>query len=101
MYAKGDLSAPLCHCGEVSVLKVSGTLANPGRRFFGCAKYGIDYKACGFFAWHDVRRPVEMRRADLGSMKLVKIVWFLLGLIVGYFIGKMQVPNCDGFCWGL
>ncbi|CAI0625615.1 unnamed protein product, partial [Linum tenue] len=35
-----------------SDLKTSWTEANPGRRFYGCSKYGTD-GACNFFRWHD------------------------------------------------
>ncbi|CAL1382850.1 unnamed protein product [Linum trigynum] len=46
------MEAPFCRCGLASDLKKSWTKANPGRRFYGCSKYGTD-GACNFFRWHD------------------------------------------------
>lgn len=34
-----DVDAPMCYCGLRSPLRTSMTTANPGRRFYGCARY--------------------------------------------------------------
>ncbi|KAB1221204.1 hypothetical protein CJ030_MR2G025739 [Morella rubra] len=44
-----------CNCGLTAPLKTSWTDANPGRRFFGCAKYDGKANQCGFFEWFDPR----------------------------------------------
>ena len=46
-----------CHCGEVAPIRVSTTAKNPGRRFFGCKKYGE--KGCGFFEWVDKQKTLH------------------------------------------
>ena len=42
-------------------MRVSWTLRNPGRRFFGCKKYGDN--ECNFFDWVDKEKivPEEMK----------------------------------------
>ncbi|KAF5960209.1 hypothetical protein HYC85_001418 [Camellia sinensis] len=42
----------LCYCGESSSVKTSMTSGNMGRRFYGCARYGVDV-TCGYFEWVD------------------------------------------------
>ncbi|XP_028055136.1 uncharacterized protein LOC114259321 [Camellia sinensis] len=42
----------LCYCGERSPVKTSMTSRNMGRRFYGCATYGVD-ATCGYFEWVD------------------------------------------------
>ncbi|CAL1382811.1 unnamed protein product [Linum trigynum] len=37
------MAAPFCHCGEPTDLKTSWTEANPGRRFYGCSRYGVRF----------------------------------------------------------
>ncbi|XP_028052964.1 uncharacterized protein LOC114257410 [Camellia sinensis] len=36
----------LCYCGERSHVKTSMTSGNMGRRFYGCARYGVDPPMC-------------------------------------------------------
>ena len=36
----GGGGVPLCYCGVPVVLQPSTTSFNPGRRFFGCKRYG-------------------------------------------------------------
>ncbi|KAB1222987.1 hypothetical protein CJ030_MR2G020038 [Morella rubra] len=51
--AEDEMSGPTrCNCELTAPLKTSWTDANPGRRFFGCAKY--DGKVCGFYEWFDL-----------------------------------------------
>ncbi|WCJ18549.1 hypothetical protein M5689_000893 [Euphorbia peplus] len=75
-----------CDCGEEVVIGVSWTTANPGRRFFGCRKYGIHPDACGFFLWVD--------RPDRGGSNgdcngLVRVIMYLLvGFVMGFIFGK-------------
>ncbi|CAL5343274.1 unnamed protein product [Camellia sinensis] len=42
----------LCYCGERSPVKTSMTSGNMGRRFYDCARYGVDV-TCGYFEWVD------------------------------------------------
>ncbi|KAK8574053.1 hypothetical protein V6N13_097047 [Hibiscus sabdariffa] len=49
---------PKCNCGLDADLRTSWSNANPGRRFFGCSKYGAG-RNCNFVlcailsvAWH-------------------------------------------------
>ncbi|CAF2071882.1 unnamed protein product [Brassica napus] len=37
---------PPCHCSQRTVMTVSWTDENPGRRFYKCEEHG-------FFLWHD------------------------------------------------
>ncbi|CAI0552644.1 unnamed protein product [Linum tenue] len=49
-----------CFCGDPAVLKTSWTDGNPGRRFFGCSKYGTN-GACNYFRWHDPALDEHMK----------------------------------------
>ncbi|GMP55214.1 hypothetical protein CsSME_00020097 [Camellia sinensis var. sinensis] len=42
----------LCYCGERSHVKTSMAFGNMGRRFYGCARYGVN-ATCGSFEWVD------------------------------------------------
>ncbi|KAM7525704.1 hypothetical protein LguiA_015606 [Lonicera macranthoides] len=53
----GSCSYVTCFCGEVAPIRVSWTSRNPGRRFFGCKKYGNN--GCNFFQWVDKDKTVE------------------------------------------
>ncbi|XP_058219396.1 uncharacterized protein LOC131329964 [Rhododendron vialii] len=59
----------LCFCGEPSPLRKSTTQKNPGRRFFGCAKYKTKKEDCGFFCWYEP--SIWQERSDLGQMKVL------------------------------
>ncbi|CAN1182824.1 hypothetical protein LINPERHAP2_LOCUS36185, partial [Linum perenne] len=41
---------PSCGCGQMAVIRTSWTESNPGRRVFGCGRYGR-VGACIFFWW--------------------------------------------------
>ena len=41
----------VCYCGKVATVRTSWTVANPGRKFYGCEEYA--QKGCGFFKWYD------------------------------------------------
>ncbi|MED6194813.1 hypothetical protein PIB30_032025 [Stylosanthes scabra] len=43
----------LCHHGIESVLRVSGTKENPGKRFWGCVRYAVVKEQYEFFEWAD------------------------------------------------
>ncbi|CAL1407992.1 unnamed protein product [Linum trigynum] len=45
------MEGPFCHCGDPASLKTSWTDANPGRRFFGCGKFGRG-GTLNYFRWH-------------------------------------------------
>ncbi|XP_059429311.1 disease resistance protein Roq1-like, partial [Corylus avellana] len=53
---------PKCYCGLRTHLTTSWTDDNPGRRFFGCARYG-EQSHCNFFDWYDL--PICERGAKL------------------------------------
>ena len=40
-----------CKCGAPTIIRVSSTSANPGRRFFCCNKKG---RSCGFVCWAEL-----------------------------------------------
>ncbi|KAB2061604.1 hypothetical protein ES319_A10G096700v1 [Gossypium barbadense] len=45
---------PVCYCGNLAKLNMSWSNDNPGRRFFGCKKFGSGFrKPCRFFTWFD------------------------------------------------
>ncbi|MBA0639996.1 hypothetical protein Goklo_022986, partial [Gossypium klotzschianum] len=57
---------PVCYCGNLAKLNTSWSNGNPGRRFFGCKKFGSGFrKPCQFFTWFDP--PLTPRS---------RIVWF-------------------------
>jgi hypothetical protein len=43
-----------CYCGMKTYLRTSWTRKNPGRRFFGCARYGKGPN-CKYFEWFEPR----------------------------------------------
>ena len=62
-------STHFCGWGLPSPLRISWTELNLGRRFFGCANYGLrDY--CNFFAWFDP--PIAQRSAKIINALLRK-----------------------------
>ncbi|MED6224194.1 hypothetical protein PIB30_081559 [Stylosanthes scabra] len=93
--------ALVCHHGKPPVLRVSGTMENPGRRFWGCAYYDVRWvrRECDFFQWADrrvedeqvvvaedqekakLRRKVVALKVKLRAMeRKMKISWFV-GLV--------------------
>ncbi|TYJ14188.1 hypothetical protein E1A91_A10G100800v1 [Gossypium mustelinum] len=45
---------PVCYCGNLAKLNMYWSNDNPGRRFFGCKKFGSGFrKPCRFFTWFD------------------------------------------------
>ncbi|KAK2381251.1 DNA topoisomerase 3-alpha [Trifolium repens] len=48
------LSTPTCKCGKFCVVRTSKTLANYGRKFWGCRNYkGLHDVGCNYFDWFD------------------------------------------------
>lgn len=47
-----QIAIPTYHCGKTFALKYSWTNLNPGKRFFGCRKYGVSeiYWICKIFS---------------------------------------------------
>ncbi|MED6112242.1 hypothetical protein PIB30_059902 [Stylosanthes scabra] len=83
----------LCEHGEPSVLRVSGTKDNPGRRFWGCRYYQVQ-DGCNFFCWADPpqeygREEIAKLKKKVGTLKLrVKIAeWRLKVALVGGLVG--------------
>ncbi|KAG5548687.1 hypothetical protein RHGRI_014138 [Rhododendron griersonianum] len=59
---------PTCLCGNPAPLRRSKTIANPGRRFLGCANYEIKEKRCKYFYWVDPptrENELEPKNAEL------------------------------------
>ncbi|KAB1219829.1 hypothetical protein CJ030_MR3G009471 [Morella rubra] len=52
---RGPYDAKVCSCGLKAPLKASWTNLNPGRRFYGCAKFDGTSKNghCNYFCWVD------------------------------------------------
>ncbi|CEM03511.1 unnamed protein product [Vitrella brassicaformis CCMP3155] len=46
--------APLCHCGNKSIMKATHQGKNRGRYFYSCSPIG-EKKPCGFFQWTEWR----------------------------------------------
>ncbi|TYI05640.1 hypothetical protein ES332_A10G103500v1 [Gossypium tomentosum] len=64
---------PVCHCGNPSKLNTSWSNGNPGRRFFGCKKFGSRFrKPCRFFSWFDPLLTSHSRIVLLGLLKKVR-----------------------------
>ncbi|CAL5390371.1 unnamed protein product [Camellia sinensis] len=60
----------LCYCRERSPVKTSMTSGNMGRRFYGCARYGV-YVTCGYFEWVDP--PMCQRGREVLSRMVAKM----------------------------
>ncbi|KAG8640955.1 hypothetical protein MANES_13G089160v8 [Manihot esculenta] len=87
-----EFAIPSCHCGEIYALKHSWTNLNPGRRFFGCRKYGMKY---GFFMWlgspvsnHskqvivELLSKVRLYEAEMKRAKKKEVQWRFICVIV-------------------
>ncbi|KAB1224221.1 hypothetical protein CJ030_MR2G013763 [Morella rubra] len=71
--ASGGLGLVLCDCGLIAPLKMTLIDFNPGRHFFGCAKWNEKFKqeSCNFFLWYD---PSTCPRGmEVGPMLTKKI----------------------------
>ncbi|WVZ11152.1 hypothetical protein V8G54_015682 [Vigna mungo] len=46
-------ASPICHCGEMSVLRTAKTTKNRGKQFWSCPRYkgGGENAGCNFFRW--------------------------------------------------
>ncbi|OWM71052.1 hypothetical protein CDL15_Pgr011179 [Punica granatum] len=55
-------SVGVCRCGLRLQQKISRTVNNPGRIFFGCPRYR-DNRGCGYFRWID--RPFEASNLEI------------------------------------
>ncbi|XP_022633113.1 uncharacterized protein LOC106753110 [Vigna radiata var. radiata] len=44
---------PICHYGQISVMRTANTMKNRGKHFWGCSKYknGVQDAGCNFFKW--------------------------------------------------
>ena len=54
IYVHSIFSIPMCDCNEIAVLKMSHTNVNPGRRFLGCARFGVSNYFVLFCSWFRV-----------------------------------------------
>ncbi|TKY67447.1 cyanogenic beta-glucosidase [Spatholobus suberectus] len=50
-----------CNCGIPCKLQTSWTERNPGRRFYGCGRYGLS-SHCDYFSWFDPPTTSQARR---------------------------------------
>ncbi|TYH18864.1 hypothetical protein ES288_A05G306900v1 [Gossypium darwinii] len=74
-------------------LNTSWSNDNPGKRFFGCKKFGSEFrKPCRFFSWFDPPLTPRSRIVLLGFLKKVRTLedairrerrtWFLVLIFV-------------------
>ncbi|XP_021833751.1 uncharacterized protein LOC110773532 [Prunus avium] len=63
-----EVGPRICHCGNQCRLTTSWTDNNPGRRFWGCADYGVR-RGCAFFEWYD---PQVCERSKIVICGLLK-----------------------------
>ncbi|KAG6523761.1 hypothetical protein ZIOFF_013646 [Zingiber officinale] len=56
----------LCNCELRSILQISWTESNPGRRFFSCPKYRE--RGCDFFLWY-APEPSERSKTIINELK--------------------------------
>ncbi|KAB2097170.1 hypothetical protein ERO13_A01G145614v2 [Gossypium hirsutum] len=62
-----------CSCGDLAKLIMSWSNDNPGRRFFGCNKFGSRFrKPCRFFSWFDPSLTPRSRMVLLGLLKKLR-----------------------------
>ncbi|KAB2010146.1 hypothetical protein ES319_D10G216700v1 [Gossypium barbadense] len=84
---------PVCYCGNAAKLNTSWSNDNPGRRFFGCKKFGSGFKKqCLFFSWFDPPLTPRSRIVLLGLLRKVRTLedarrrerrtWFLVLVFV-------------------
>ncbi|TYG87068.1 hypothetical protein ES288_A13G182900v1 [Gossypium darwinii] len=63
----------VCYCGNPAKLNMSWSNDNPGRRFFGCKKFGSGFrKPCRFFALFDPPLTPCSQIVLLGLLKEVR-----------------------------
>ncbi|XP_050234612.1 uncharacterized protein At4g04775-like [Mercurialis annua] len=61
-----------CSCGELVRRRISWTDDNPGRRFYGCARYSKkQMRKCTNFRWYDVDFPERAKQVIRDFMKEV------------------------------
>ncbi|KAL8521089.1 hypothetical protein ACS0TY_011583 [Phlomoides rotata] len=58
----GD-SSRFCECGQPARVRISWTVNNPGRRFYGCKFWKVDGGGCRYFSWLD--DPFDGRPKDV------------------------------------
>ncbi|KAB2053940.1 hypothetical protein ES319_A12G220900v1 [Gossypium barbadense] len=64
---------PVCYCGNLAKLNMYWSNDNPGRRFFGCNKFGSRFqKPYQFFSWFDPPFTPRSRIMLLGLLKKVR-----------------------------
>ncbi|TYH24821.1 hypothetical protein ES288_A03G120100v1 [Gossypium darwinii] len=84
---------PVCCCGNPAKINTSWSNDNPGRRFFGCKKFGNGFqKPCWFFTWFDPPLTSHSQIMLLGLLKKVRTLedvkkrerktWFLVLIFV-------------------
>ncbi|CAN1158031.1 hypothetical protein LINPERHAP2_LOCUS21905 [Linum perenne] len=61
------MNRPSCGCGQMAVIRTSWTESNPGRRFFGCGRYGR-VGACKFFHWADPELDEHVKHIVVGLL---------------------------------
>ncbi|KAH1084398.1 hypothetical protein J1N35_024159 [Gossypium stocksii] len=87
----------VCYCGNPAKLNMSWSNDNPGRRFFGCKKFGNGFRQlCRFFSWFDPPLTPRSRFVVLGLLKKLRSLedarkrerrrWLLLLVIVTIFL---------------
>ncbi|MBA0637421.1 hypothetical protein Godav_005193, partial [Gossypium davidsonii] len=64
---------PVCYYGNLAKLNTSWFNDNPGRRFFGCKKFGSGFrKSCWFFSWFDPPLTPHSQIVLFGLLKKVR-----------------------------
>ncbi|CAH8284517.1 unnamed protein product [Eruca vesicaria subsp. sativa] len=58
IYSTRSSNGPLCHCSQPTVLKISWSDDNPGRRYYKCEDHG-------FLLWHDKERACLWQKQSL------------------------------------
>ncbi|CAB4263051.1 unnamed protein product [Prunus armeniaca] len=66
-----EVGHPICHCGNQCRLTTSWTDNNLGRRFWGCADYGVR-RGCAFFEWYDPQVCERSKIVISGQLKRLR-----------------------------
>lgn len=102
-----DEEATQCYCGVRAKVRTSWTDNNPGRRFFGCAKYNSNGCGCGYFGWFDppmcprgrqiiprlLRRIEHYRRRERMYWGCIILSWVITTIVVVLFFRKTKVVD--------
>ncbi|KAB1215754.1 hypothetical protein CJ030_MR4G020416 [Morella rubra] len=70
------VSFVLCYCGIEAKMRTSWTEKNPGRRFFGCLRYGLVMgpRCCEFFEWVDPPKCKRSSQVIPGLKRKIKML---------------------------